>query len=218
MADNSQTPLKPPPLDWLDGGHLDNVHQIYEDRRRRFIAAANSGPTFVPLPLAATLSAQSSLIANATVQKARAPARSEIGKAVLQNIDAIELAGLSFLALIKERLEALKQERLNTDEANQQIADLDDLKRRVEEFLGAATQFKADEALERTVVAARFSLANGLNNIWEKRHLQIADVGLFGIAVLICQMADPLSVAVAGTVVGGKTVADAIKAAMKRDH
>jgi hypothetical protein len=41
----------------------------------------------------------------------------------------------------------------------------------------------------------------------------LADVGLLGIATLICHLADPVSVVVAGAIVGGNKVVDAIKAA-----
>ena len=57
------------------------------------------------------------------------------------------------------------------------------------------------------------SFGDGVKDIWDKRHLQMADVGLLGMAAGICHIVDPLSVVIAGAIVGGKTVVDAIKAA-----
>jgi hypothetical protein len=63
----------------------------------------------------------------------------------------------------------LRQEWRNNDEAHRKIANLEDLKRRVEEFPGAAPQFMVKEGPERAVVAAQASLSDGSKNIRTQR-------------------------------------------------
>ncbi len=115
------------------------------------------------------------------------------------------------MILLDERLAVLRSSRINSD--HQLIADYEDLKARVERFLAAAEGFAVAKVEEAAVVKSNTSLTEGLKHIWSERHLQMADVGLLGVATLICQLADPLSVVVAGSIVGGKKVVDAIKAA-----
>jgi phage baseplate assembly protein W len=141
-----------------------------------------------------------------------------IGRAVLQNGELIELAGVSFLLLVEDRLETLRQARLNTEEAQAAIEGYEDLKRKVEEFLAQATQFKAGQTNEQELVSTKTSFADALSNWWTKRHVEALDVGLFGVALIMCQLADPLSVLVSGVLVGGKSVVETFKAAAKICH
>jgi hypothetical protein len=128
------------------------------------------------------------------------PAATTIGKAVLQNRAAIDLVAASLLVLIDERIESLRQERSNSEEAGAALDQLEDLKRRVEAFLAATSQFSTEQAPETTVVEKTYSLAAGISDWWSKCHVQIcdkafdralksADVALFGIAAGICSLA-----------------------------
>jgi hypothetical protein len=159
----------------------------------------------------------------------RPRARTAIGKAVLNSRVEIDWAAASFLFLIEERIETLRQERPNSEEAkgavDAAIAELEDLKRRVEAFLGASTQFAANKAKEKAVVETTNSLAAGIADWWSKRHVQICDkafdIGLFGIGVTTCLLAGAggvLAVAIPGAMVGGKPVVEVFKAWARRPH
>jgi hypothetical protein len=96
-------------------------------------------------------------------------ARTVIGRAVLLNFQTLQLVAMTFHAALDDAIEQLKEKRLNDDDAHARIDELEDLKRRVETFLGVASAFAADKGDEKAVVAARFSFMDGLRNIWEKR-------------------------------------------------
>jgi hypothetical protein len=243
----SRPPLWPPPgSQSFDDGQ---VARMEAERRSRFIAAlpqannveASSEQLVVVSTGGAPLEIRAPEIGRPTLREKKATrsprARTTIGKAVLTNRPQIELVGASFLVLIDERLETLRQGRPNSREAraatDAAIADLEDLKRRVEAFLGAAAQFSVSEAKEKAVVENTNWLTAGIRDWWSKRHVQACDkafdkalkaidVGaLFGIGVAICSLAgaDPnLGVAISGAMVGGKHVVDVIKALAKGDH
>jgi hypothetical protein len=161
--------------------------------------------------------------------KGRSPAHTEVGRAVLKNEAEIALIGASFIALIDSKIEELRQRRPNSDEGKaaveHEIADYEDLKHRVKAFLGVAAQFPTANAGEKAVVSATTSFAEGIGKWWSKDHKQICNqtfqLGLFGVAVTICSIAGAggiLSAAIPGAMLGGKPVADVIKACLKRDH
>jgi hypothetical protein len=150
-------------------------------------------------------------------------ARTKVGRAVLKNAGDIALIGASFIALIDSRLEKLREERPNSDEAKaavkREIEDCEDLKQRVEAFLGAASEFSTKEIEERSVINATTSVAEGIGRWWSKNHPRICDqafqMGLFGVGVVMCSLAGaggPLSALIPGAMVGGKSVAAAVKA------
>jgi hypothetical protein len=139
------------------------------------------------------------------------------------------------IALIDDRLESLRQTPPNSDEARAAveaaIADYEDLKDRVRAFLDAASQFAAKKASEKAVTEKTYSVSEGIRDWWSKRHVQVCDkvvdtalkgvdLALFGIAVHICTQAGArpdLSVGIPGVWFGGKSVADVIKAYLKRE-
>jgi hypothetical protein len=206
---------------------------------------SDAGPAN-PAPKAAALEARSqtrrtgsgSLSVNATVKRAkgRRSARTTVGRAVLKNAAEIELIGASFLLLIDHRIELLRQVPRNSDQARAadeaMIAEYEDLRRRVEAFLGATSQFAAKKAPETSVVAKADSLSAGVRDCWSRHHVQFCngvldralksvDIALFSTGVAICTLAgadaNP-AVAVPGAMVGGRAVADVIKAFAKRPH
>jgi hypothetical protein len=154
--------------------------------------------------------------------------RTTIAVAVVRNRAEIDLLAASFLELIDAKLEALQQARSNSDEAAAEIADYEDLKRRIEAFLDRASRFVEEKTDESSVVIATTSFAQGLSTWWSKRHVEICDqaygrllkgvdIGLFGLGVSICIQAGAsgdLSIAIPGAIVGGNRVVEAIKAAM----
>jgi hypothetical protein len=154
----------------------------------------------------------------------RPSTRTAIGRAALKNRVVIDLIGLSFIHLIDDRLASLRQEPpKNSDEARAAIeaaiADYEDLKRRIEAFLGATSEFAVKKVKEKSVVQTTNSLAAGISDWWRNRHLQICDkafdVGLFGVGVTICVLAGAggdFAVGVPGALIGRKVVADVISA------
>jgi hypothetical protein len=120
-----------------------------------------------------------SVEANAKTGKARPRARTKVGRSVLKNAAEIELIGASFIALIDSRIEELQQKRPNSDEGKaaieSEIAGCDDLRGRVEAFLGAAARFSTEKAKEKVVVSATTSFAEGIGNWWSKNHVRICD-------------------------------------------
>jgi hypothetical protein len=234
--DTTQPPPRPPQrgreMPLIDTQNQEAANQVVRAAARRYAdhVAATSGTTFVPPPLlqptpppgsvdlsAVGITVGSPVIETPGLQEIPRPVvRTVVGKAVVLNFADIELLGWAFVGLLHERIETLKAALPNSDEAKAQIEELEDLKRRVEAFLNSASQFVTDKADEQAVVTTHLSFVDGLKNIWTRRHLQIADMTLFGIGVAICQMAAPMSVAVSGALVGGKTVVDAIKAALNR--
>jgi hypothetical protein len=171
------------------------------------------------------MSGAGGLQANATVApaSARRKARTTIGKAVLKNRAQLDLIAASFLLLVDDRIRSLRQQRSNSEEACQEIAVYEDLKRRIEAFLAAASGVSAQHPLESTVVDTTTSFAAGIGDWWSKRHVQICDgafgMGLFGIGVTICSLAGAgglLAAAIPGAMIGGKPVVDVVKAFAKR--
>jgi hypothetical protein len=150
-----------------------------------------------------------------------------IAGAVLQNKVQIVSTAASLSLLIDDKVAALKAELPNSVEAQtvraQSIADLEDLKVRLEALRNAAIEFAAGKAHEEAIVNASSSFADGVAAWWAKCHVQICekayDMWLFGLGVSICSLAGSdgqLAVVVSGALVGGKPVAGAIKALLQR--
>jgi hypothetical protein len=158
--------------------------------------------------------------------EARRSALTTVGKAVLKDAAEIELIGLSFIALLDGRIKEIRQKRPNSDEARaaveSEIADREDLKRRLEEFLGMVSQFADKKAKETSIVEATNSLAAGIGDWRSKRHVQICDkaseMGLFGVGVTICLLADASGAWAIGIpgAIGAKPVVAVIKAERSR--
>ena len=111
---------------------------------------------------------------DATVRRRRR-ARTAIGRAVLKNKLAIHFLAALFFDSINERLEALRQGRSNSDEAAAEIAEYEDLKRKIKAFLGAASRFAETKDTEASIVETTTSFATGIKNWWSKRHVEISD-------------------------------------------
>jgi hypothetical protein len=151
---------------------------------------------------------------------------------MIRNRAEIDLLGAFFLRSINERLESLRRERSNSDEAAAEIADYEDLKQRIEVFLDSATRFANKKATEKSAAKAATSFADGISNWWSRRHVEICDgvfdntrkaldIALLGLGVNICLQAGAggaLAVAIPGVILGGKPVLEAIKAICNKSN
>jgi hypothetical protein len=133
--------------------------------------------------------------------------------AVRSNQAALQLSGLSLLASLDAKLELIRSERSNSEEA----ARYEDLKRRVEQFLSASSS-KDDVPIAETAL----SLADGLRDWWDKDHVNICtkalNIGLFAGGLSMCAAAGvlgPLSVVTVGTLIVGKQFTRALEASAK---
>jgi hypothetical protein len=87
-----------------------------------------------------------------------------IGRALVDKELALAATARSFLALIDERLSNLKDERRtrNSDEGQRrcsaEIADFEDLKKKIEDFLDKQAGFSAGSASEKQLVGSTTSL------------------------------------------------------------
>jgi hypothetical protein len=149
---------------------------------------------------------------DAALTVTRAPT-TVIGKAVLSNKVALQLAVLSLRASLDAKLEQMRADRSNSEDP----AQYEDLRRRVDEFLIAS--MSKDEA---PVVATTLSLADGLRNWWAVDHSNICNrvlnMGLFAGGLAICGMAGalgPVSVLIVATLIGGKDVASSLESCVK---
>lgn len=91
-----------------------------------------------------------------------------------------------FTAQIEAKLAALKDARPNSEEQQQEIADHEDLKAKVEAVLDATVKFLTDRAAEGTLEKNAKWFAATLRNTWEKHHLHYADTGFFLSAAAVC--------------------------------
>jgi hypothetical protein len=134
--------------------------------------------------------------------------RTVIIRAVLNNPVAVRLTALSLLGEID-----LKIETLRAGGSNSEITALDDLKRRVEEFLAA------NEKGEETAIAdTTLSIADGLRRYWTEEYGKICDTGLLGVGLSFCAVAGAIGVSdttmlAVTALAGGKRVVDVMKAA-----
>jgi hypothetical protein len=139
--------------------------------------------------------------------------RTVIGKAVLSNQLALQLAALSLLAALDAKLEQIREQRSNSED----FAQYEELKRRVEEFLAASSS-----AEEAPVVKSTLSLAAGLRNWWTADHASICNralnISLLAGGLGICGLAGAfgtVSVVTVGTLIAGKDIPAALEACVK---
>lgn len=152
----------------------------------------------------------------------KSKARTKIGKAVEANEKEINLAVAGLILQIDAKIEALRGERPNSDEAiaerNAHINEYEQRRTELEHIRTMVTAFKKGTEKEANVVRSLKAFADGVELWWKKRHDAILtktfDMGLFTTAVGICSMAGAggkMAVAVSAVLVGGKPVAQALK-------
>jgi hypothetical protein len=135
------------------------------------------------------------------------PRRTVIIQTVRRNQVAVHFNALSLLAEIESEIEAQGPGRSNSD-----IAGLEDLKQRVEQFLAANA--KGDEI---PIVDTTLSIADGLRRYWTEKYVNVCDIGLLGAGLAFCAGAGALNVSdmnimMVGALAGGNRVADVFKA------
>jgi hypothetical protein len=138
-----------------------------------------------------------------------------ISRAVLNNQAAVQLNAVSFLTTILAKLEALHNERSNSEDA----AVFENLKHEVEAFL--AGNAAGNEA---SIVAAIMSIAKGLSRWWNNApdiaREKTLNTSLFAAGLSFCALAgaygvSDASIVTVGALIGGKNVADALTAYAK---
>src|SRR5947207_1145161 len=155
-------------------------------------------------------------------RQSRTKPKTKIGRAVETNRAPLALAATTFLALVEERLLALRLEydRLNSDDGKEiaaaQIADYEDLKQRIKRFL---QEFSARTSDEGKIVEATTSFADGVRNWWSRDHVSICNKAFdrisFGAALGVCLLAGAggqLSVIAATSLVVGKPFTEVLSA------
>jgi hypothetical protein len=155
-------------------------------------------------------------------RQSRPKPKTKIGRAVETNRAPLALAATTFLALVEERLLALRLEhdRLNSDDGKElaaaQIADYEDLKQRIKRFL---QEFSARTSDEGKIVEATTSFAEGVRNWWNRDHVSICNRAFdrisFSAALGVCLLAGAggqLSVIAATSLVVGKPFTKALSA------
>jgi hypothetical protein len=156
-------------------------------------------------------------------------ASTAIGRTVRQNEVTIGWLAETLLLLIDEKLKALREALPNSDAArqgrDQEIADYERLKEKIQAFLNAVKNFSLDHDQEPAVVNTTTSLEQGISSWWKKDHIQICrkafDMGLFTLGLSICVMAGSggaLAAIVPGILVGGRPVVEALKAWSKEQR
>ena len=155
-------------------------------------------------------------------QGAKRKARTKIGKALEVNEKEISLAVAGLILQIEAKIEALRGERPNSDEAiterNAHIAEYERMRTELEHIRMTVAAFKRGAEKETNVVRSLKTFADGVEKWWNKCHDAILtktfDMGLFTTAVGVCSMAGAggkMAVAVSAVLVGGKPAAQALK-------
>lgn len=146
---------------------------------------------------------------------------------VKNNKDSILMGLAGLAALIEEKLEDLRRQKPNSEEGittlNAMISDYEKLKAEVDELREAVEKFIAGKIKEPTITKKATSFGEGVANWWSKGHEGIVSTsystGMFLSAVALCSLigVNPTFAAgVAGVLVGGKTVAGALKSLTKK--
>lgn len=144
-------------------------------------------------------------------------ATTRIGQAVEANEKEINLAISGLILQIDEKLEWLGNERPNSDEGRAKIADeisdLERMKNELQRIRELAAQFRKGKAPEKEVVKATKTFSDDIQQWWDKGHNSLlttaAKSALFvsSVGVLALMKADnPIAIAVAGALIGGKTI------------
>lgn len=149
-------------------------------------------------------------------------AKTKIGKALEANEKEILLAVVGLMLQIDAKIEALRGERPNSDDAiaerDKHITEYERMRGELENIQTMVAAFKKGTEKEAKVVKSIKTFTEGVQSWWNKSHDAIItktfDMGLFTTAVGICSMAGAggkMSVAVSAVLVGGKPVAQALK-------
>jgi hypothetical protein len=159
---------------------------------------------------------------------AKGKAKTKIGKAIELNEKEIELAIAGLILQIDDKLEVLRHDRPNSDEAivsrDLRISDYERMRADLENIREMVAQFKKGAVKEAKVVKSVTTFGEGIRIWWQKGHDSICnrtyDAGLFlsSVGVLSLMNADmKMGMVVAGALIGGKSVAAALKGLPKKN-
>ena len=154
-------------------------------------------------------------------------ARTKIGRSIEKNEKEIDLAIAGLLLQLDDKLTGLRNERPNSDDAiksrDARISDYERMRAELEHIREMMTQFKTGMVKEVKVVQSVNTFADGIKSWWKTNHAAICtrtfDLGLFASSVAICSLAGAsgnLAAAVSAALVGGKSVAGALKGIGKK--
>ena len=146
----------------------------------------------------------------------------EIGIAVEANETEIKLAIAGLIFQIDAKLEALRNELPNSEEAisalGAQVAEYEQMRAELEGIRGKVEAFMKGIGKEEALVKSMTSFAEGTKLWWNKSHDSILtkafDMGVFTTSVGICSMAGAggkMAVVVSAVLAGGKPVAQALR-------
>jgi hypothetical protein len=154
-------------------------------------------------------------------------ARTKIGKAIEANEAAINLAISGLILQIDDKLEGLRQERPNSDDAiasrDKRISDYERMRAELENIRTMVAAFTKGQAKEKEVVKSVTTFRDGVQNWWSRGHEAIIsktfDAGLFlsPIGILSLLKADlKTGMIVSGTLIAGKSIAGGMKGLKKK--
>jgi hypothetical protein len=147
---------------------------------------------------------------------------------VRTNRVAIILSVSSLGLLIDDRLSSLRNERPNDPDTqaarDEAIAHYEILKRTLDHLRSVASQLESGQRPDQeTLKKAAITFGEGVQNFWNKAHEKICqtafDVGIFTSCVGLCSLlgsGGEITATIAGALVGGRTVVDALNALSKR--
>jgi len=153
--------------------------------------------------------------------------RTTVGRSVQANDVTIILSVVSVLVLIDEKLALLRDERPNDSDTqaarDEAISHYESTKRDIEALRDVAFKIKHGTVEEKVVTRVTSTFTQGVRNWWGKRHEDICskayDATLFVSCVNLCALAGcggTAAIAVAGALVGGKPVIEALRTLPKR--
>jgi hypothetical protein len=154
-------------------------------------------------------------------------AKTKIGKAVEANEAAINLAISGLILQVDDKLEVLRQERPNSDDAithrDMRISDYERMRTELENIRAVVAAFTKGRAKEKEVVKSVATFREGIQNWWHKGHEAIInktfDTGLFlsSVGILTLMNADvKKGMIVSGTLIAGKSIAGGLNGMKKK--
>jgi hypothetical protein len=159
--------------------------------------------------------------------RAAAPVRRSTGATIKGNKERIVIAAAALASLIDDKLSELRGQKPNSVESiaarDASMAKYETLKAKVDDLRVAVERFTAGKIKEPTIARKATSFGEGVTSWWTKDHDGILSTsygtGVFLSAVAVCSLigVNPTFAAgIAGVLVGGKTVAGALKSLPKK--
>jgi hypothetical protein len=153
--------------------------------------------------------------------------RTRVGRSVEDNDITIIISVATLVVLIDKKLAQLRDERPNDADTQKTrdgaIAHYERVKRDIEALRDVAFKVKQGKVEEKAVTKASTTFMQGVQNWWERDHLDISskayDATIFVSCVSLCALAGcggTAAVVLSGVLAGRKPVIDALKALPRR--